>query len=159
MRVERHLLEQRCANTLRGAAVNLPIDNHRIDQDAGVFHHHIIENFDAAGFRIDGNDRGMSGSRVHTGEPARRVSAGNFEPMRIDITGQIGWRQIKRARNVAQRHAAVGAEHAAVANLDGLDVGLQHRGSNRCHARRELLAGACGRAAGPDDAARAPGAA
>ena len=70
LRVERHLLEQRRADALRRAAVDLAVDDHRVDQDAGVFHHDVIEDFDAAGFRIDRDDRGVGRSGVHAGQPA-----------------------------------------------------------------------------------------
>ena len=69
LRVERHLFEQRRADALRGAAVHLAVDDHRIDQDAGVFDHDVVEDFDAAGFRIDRDDRGVGGPGVHAGEP------------------------------------------------------------------------------------------
>ena len=144
---------------LRGAAVHLAVDDHRIDQDAGVFDHDVVENFDAAGFRIDRHDRGVGRAGVNAGEPCRRIASGHLEPMRIDVAGQIGRRQIERARDIAQRNAAVRAEHAAVAHRDGFGVGLQHRRADLRHALRELLAGARGRAARPDDAARSPGAA
>ena len=126
---------------------------------AGVFHHDVIEDFDAAGFRIDRNDRGVGRPGMHAGQPARRVAAGDFESMRIDIAGQIGRRQIERPRDVAQRDVAARTEHAAVANLHGFDIGLQHRRADRRHSPCKFLAGARGCTAGPDDAARAPGAA
>ncbi len=52
-RVERHLFVQRRADALRKSAVNLAVDDHRIDQLAAVFDDDVIENFDVADFRID----------------------------------------------------------------------------------------------------------
>ena len=74
LRVERHFLEQRGADALRGAAVDLAVDDHRVDQDAGVFHHDVVEDFDAAGFRIDRDHGGVGRAGVHAGEPARAHS-------------------------------------------------------------------------------------
>src|SRR5712691_6105905 len=67
--VERHLLEQRRADALLGAALDLAIDDHRVHQHAGVLRHHVVENLDPAGLRIDGNERGMRGAGVDAGEP------------------------------------------------------------------------------------------
>ena len=159
LRVERHFLEQRRADALRGAAVNLAVDDHRIDQHAGVFHHDVVENFDAAGFRIDRDHGGVRRAGVHAGEPLRRIAAGDFEPVGVDIAGQIGRRQVVSPRDVGERNIAARAEHAAVAHLRPNYVGLQHRRADRGDALRQFLAGARGGAAGPDDAARAPGAA
>ena len=61
VRVERHLLVERGADALRGAAANLAVDDHRIDQRAAVLDHDIVEDLDIAGRRIDRDDGGMRG--------------------------------------------------------------------------------------------------
>ena len=56
-RVERHLLVQRGADALREAAADLAVDDHRIDQLAAVLDDDVVEDFDAADFGIDRDDR------------------------------------------------------------------------------------------------------
>src|SRR5437764_4706670 len=85
MPVERHLLEQRRADSLCRAAVNLPIHDHRIDQNARVLDHDIVEKLDAAGFGIHGNDDCMRRSGMQPGETIGCIALRDFEPMRIGI--------------------------------------------------------------------------
>ena len=61
LRVERHGLVQTGADALRGAAAHLAVHDHRIDQNAAVLDHHVVQDLDQSGLRIDRDDGGMGG--------------------------------------------------------------------------------------------------
>ena len=66
--VKRHLFVQGAANALSGAAENLSIDDHWIDERTGILSHNVIENLHRSGFGIDRNDGRMSGPGVDARE-------------------------------------------------------------------------------------------
>ena len=72
--VERHFFIERGADALDRAAVDLPIDNHRIDQHAAVFNHDIVKNFHLADLGIDGNDNRVGGITESAGIHVRFIA-------------------------------------------------------------------------------------
>ena len=62
LRVERHLLVERGADALRGAAEHLPVDDHRVHQRAAVLDDDVVEDLDRAGLGVD-RDRARRGRR------------------------------------------------------------------------------------------------
>jgi CO/xanthine dehydrogenase Mo-binding subunit len=80
-----------------------------------------------------------------------------------DVGGGFGYKAILAGEEVClswlamQRHIAARAKHSIVAHGDGLDVGLQQRGTYARYPLGQLVAGARGSTGGPDHAARTPG--
>ena len=63
------LFQQRIAEPLRDAAVNLAVDDHRVDQAAGILGDEVGLDRHPSGFDVDLDDRDMAGIR----ERARRI--------------------------------------------------------------------------------------
>ena len=103
------------------------------------------------------HDRCVRRSRVNAGEPCRRVTSGELQPMGIDVARKIGRSEIEGLRDIAQGDAATRTEYRCVAHGNGFDTRLQHRRADFCHSLRQFLAGTRRGAARPNDAARAPG--
>ena len=100
-RVERHLLVQRGADALRGAAVDLTVDDHRIDQHAAVLDDDVVEDFDGARVRVDGNHHGMRGVAEGAAVAHRLVAGRDLESAGIDVGRQILRPQIPGPRDLA----------------------------------------------------------
>src|SRR6202167_1082289 len=79
--VVNEFLEQRIADALGDAAGDLTVDNHRIDEPAGVFGDNESLDADATGFRIDFDNRAVTGIRESPGG----VVGGRFGNARVDI--------------------------------------------------------------------------
>ena len=73
--------KQRIADALRDAAKNLAVDDHRIDQPAGILGHHEPLDDHPPRVRIDLDDAGMTGIR----ERAGRIVGRGFGNRRIDF--------------------------------------------------------------------------
>ena len=65
-----HPLVERAADALRDAAVDLALDDHRVDQRAAVVHDAVAQDRDLGGLRVGLDDR-----RVHAGGERRPRSA------------------------------------------------------------------------------------
>ena len=63
-----HPLVERAADALRDAAVDLALDDHRVDQVAAVVHHGVLEDRDLGGLRV-----GLDDHRVHAGGERRAL--------------------------------------------------------------------------------------
>ena len=88
-RIERHFLVKRRSDPLRIAAENLSVDDHRIDQLAAVLNDHVIENFDGADFRIDGDQGGMRGVAERAAVRRGPIPDRRFQSAHVDVAGQV----------------------------------------------------------------------
>ena len=151
--VVNHLFVERVGDALGDAAMDLPVDNHGIDQTPGILDDHEPFDRDLAGSDIDLDNRNVAGVR----EGAVRVVGRHrrqtgFGDRRKAVALVIGG-----ARELAYLDAEIGAAHegAAIGNLDVRGGRLQYLAGDRLQAlaqcRRGELAGAAGdhqRAAG-----------
>ena len=109
------LLQQRIADALRHPAVDLAVDDHRIDQPAGVLRDQEFLDFNPPGFDVDFDDRRMA----RIGERARRVVGRGLHDARLDLAVEPVDLMVGGARQGADRQQTIGAGHARV-------PGLQH---------------------------------
>src|SRR5262245_58034899 len=152
------VLDQRLADALYDAALDLSADDHRIEHAAEVIDHEIAIEGDLAGLGIDlqlADVRavGMAGR-------ACAVAAGRLEP-HAEFLGQRPHRRIGRLGDIRDGDRAVGADDTVFPVLE-LDVGgirLHQRGSHRLALLDDRLGGfeqgiaADGRASGAVGAA------
>ncbi len=116
--VERHFLVERGADALRQAAIDLAVDDHRIDQHAAVLDDDIVEQLDVAEIGIDRDGDGVGGIGEGAAVALRLVAGSDFQPAWIDIDGQILRPPVPGMGDVRERDAAVGAADPAVAQAD-----------------------------------------
>src|SRR4029077_7485080 len=105
LRVERNGLVQTGTDALRGAAAHLAVYDHRIDQNAAVLDHHVVQDLDQSGLRIDRDDGGMGGVAECAAVAVGAVPGGDLETAGIDIGWQILRLQVPGAGNLTQRNA------------------------------------------------------
>ena len=150
------MLQHRLADALRDAAVDLPIDDHRIDDGADVVDRPETDQLDLAGIRID-LDLADVGA-VAEGEIRRIVDRGVLQTrlgIGREVVGGVGG-----LRHVREGDAPVGAgdrEHA-VGKLDIAGRGLEQMGGDQLGLGDDLVGGAVERRAADRDRARAEGA-
>ena len=124
------LFEQRVADALRDAALNLAVDDHRIDQPPGILRHQEFFDPHPAGLGVDLDQRDMAG----VGERARRI---------------VG-RALRRARRRCRRRAGgSGDRRRAPASRSRSRDRCRRRAPCRLRARcrRRRLRAACRRSA------------
>ena len=85
---------------MREAAVDLPVDDHRIDQLAAVLDDHIAEDFHVSGFRIDRDHGGVRGIAEGAGVARRFVTGRGLETSGIDVVRQILRPQVPGTRDL-----------------------------------------------------------
>ena len=105
LRIVDAMLAQGLAEPLRDAALDLPLDDHRIDHGADVVHAPVAEDVDLAGVAIDLDLAGVRA--VAPGEVRRIIDRAVLQP-ELHV-GRIVGRMVRDARDLAQRHAPVGA--------------------------------------------------
>ncbi len=88
-RIERHLFVECGSDALSKSTENLAVHDHRIDQLAPIFDDNVVENFNIADFRIDGDQRGVGGITECAAVGRRTVADCCFQPAHIDACGQI----------------------------------------------------------------------
>ncbi len=113
------LFQQRIADALRDAAVDLAVDDHRIDQPAGVLRDQESFDFDPAGFDIDFDDRRMAGVR----ERARRIVYRGFHDAGLDLAVEPVRLVVGGARQTGDRQLPVGAGDLGASTLQHDVVG------------------------------------
>ena len=106
-------LEERVADALRDAAVNLPVDDHRIDEPAGVLGHEEFVDGDVPGLDIHLHHRDMA----RIGEGAGRIVGRALGDARQNLALEQVGLMIGGARQFFDRHRAVGAGDARHAIL------------------------------------------
>ena len=118
--------QQGIADALRDAAEDLAIDDHRIDETAGILRHHELFDGDQPGLQIDLDDGGMTG----VGERAGRIVGCALGDSRVDLALEEMRLVIGRARQGFDRDRAVGADHprGAVFKHDVVRRGFQQTG-------------------------------
>src|SRR5262245_4027816 len=111
------MLEQRLAEALGEAAVNLALDDHRIDDGADVVDAPEADDLDAASIGIDLDLADMGA--VAEGE-ARWIVNGGLLQAGLDGLEWKVVRDIGGARDLRERHAPVGArdDEGAVGEID-----------------------------------------
>ena len=117
-----HPLVERAADALRDAAVDLALDDHRVDEVAAVVHDGVLQDRDLGGLRVGLDDHG-----VHAGgerRPLRRVEVAALEAGLVVLGDrrlagvadrELGRRLGRLVEGVAQR---VG-QHGDRAQVDG----------------------------------------
>ena len=156
--VERHFLVQRGADALRKAAINLAVDDHRIDQHATILDDHIVEDLDRAEIGVDRDGHRVGCIAESAAVAPRLVTARRFQPARIDIGRQVLRAAVPGMCNFGEPDAAAGSAHPAVPQRNHRRIKLKKLGANSLGAFADL--GACGRnrTTGHDHRARTPGA-
>ena len=71
------------------AAIDLAVDDHRIDQLAAVLDDDVVEDLDVADFRIDRDHRGVGGVAEGAGVADRLVADGRLEAAGVDVGRQV----------------------------------------------------------------------
>ena len=115
------MLHQRLTDALGNAAVQLPFDDHRIEDPAGVMHHDIGQQLGRTGFRIDLNLTDMATIREGAGRRLKR-----FHGLQRRVGNASGF------RDCLERNRAVGPHDAilAVRKVDVL-LGRLERGGGK----------------------------
>ena len=152
-----HLLVERGADALRRAAVNLAVDDHRVDERAAVLDDHIVESSTCPNSVSTATSDGVAGIAERAGIALAAYSRDHFEPARIDVG-----RQEVRLRDT--RYAQFRPASALPSRCDPLrrpSANLRDGTSKKMRCDfftrvAELLACACDRAARHHHAARAP---
>ena len=132
-------------------------DQQRVRARTAVRHDRIVENFDAAGLRIDRDDRRMRGIGKDAGI-VRLVAGGCRQTRRVDPVRQLLGMVIPGAADGCEFDASAWSDHAAVANLDVRLLALQKVRADFCDGRFEGAARVRNGAAGGDHGARGVGA-
>ena len=73
-----------------------------LTSDAAVLDHDVVENLDAPGFRIDGDERRVRRIAERAAVAFGAIAGGDFEPAGIDVGRQVLGLQIPGAPDVAQ---------------------------------------------------------
>src|SRR5437870_3409474 len=97
------MLVQRCANTLRNPALNLPIHHHGIDNCPAVLNHDVAEELNLASIDVHLN-RGTMG-RIRAGCRRALVWRGRFEPWLL--TGHLAIEDASRNLSDWHEHITV----------------------------------------------------
>ena len=113
-------LVQRLADTVGDAAVNLALDDHRIDNNAEVIHGGPGDDLGVAGLRInfDFADVAAGGEGEIGRVPERALLQPGLELLAVEFV-----RDVSVERHASPRHRLVGAGDAELAVLE-LDVGF-----------------------------------
>ncbi len=119
-----HLLEQRAAHALRHAAVNLTLDDRRIDDLAAVVRDDVPEQPNVAGARIDLHLRNVDGARVGDGRHVV-VRAGLEVGRRHARPRERRDRGLDDLAEVDGRAGRPADEDLAVLDLDVVGCGLE----------------------------------
>ena len=154
--IEIHFLVERRANTLRETAIDLAVDDHRIDEFAAVLDDRIVDDLDIAHFRIDGDHGNVRGVAERAGVTHRFVADGGFQPARIDRRWKILRTAIPGVRDLLQRHAAGRPDHRSVDQLHLGKIGLKQVRPNSHRQPCNFLRRRCNGPAGHHRRARAP---
>ena len=134
------LLVQRLGDALRDAAVDLPLDDLRVDDRAAVVDGDVLHDLGRAGLGVD-----LDHADVRAGRPGevRRVVHGGGLEVRLDARGKVV-RVPGRDRQLGDRLRLVGralhAERAAV-EVEVLVGHLQLVGGDRARLLLDLLQG------------------
>src|ERR1700747_1139483 len=148
------MLEQRLADALGEAAVDLALDDHRIDDGADVIDAPETDDLDAAGVRIDLELTDMRA--VAEGEARRIVDRGLLQAGLDGLERKVV-RYVSRSRHRRERHAPVGAgnDEGAIGEIDVARGRLEQVGRDQLALGDDLVGGAIERAAADRDRARA----
>ncbi len=98
-------LEQRVADSLGDAAVNLAVGNHRIDDAAGILRHQEFLDLYVTGFHVHVDDGDVAG----IGEGARRIIVSGLGKAGVDFALEPMRLRIGFAREFCDCDRAVGA--------------------------------------------------
>src|SRR5262245_36085635 len=111
------MLEQRLTEALGEAAVNLALDDHRIDDGADVVDAPEADDLDAAGVGIDLE---LADMRAVAECEARRIVDSGLLQAGLDGLERKVVRDIGGARDLRERHAPVGAgdDEGTVGEID-----------------------------------------
>src|SRR5262249_17269010 len=156
--IERHLLVERGTYPLREPAVDLPVDDHRIDQLAAILDDDIAKDFHVSGFRIDRDHGGVRGIAEGAAVARRFVTGRGLETSRTAAIRQILRPQVPGTRDLRQADGAAWPDRLAVAYRHMGGIALQQARPDPSRAPGDLPARRRHRAAGHDPRARAPGA-
>ena len=156
--VERRLLEQRRADALRRAAIDLARDHHRVDHGAAILHHHVVEHLDRPGVGIDRDDRRMGRVGKRAVIRLRAVADHRLDAVGVDVGRELLRVDVPDPADLRERQVAARSHHPPVGDADLVRLALQQVGADGPHPLHQHLAGARHRAARHDDAARGVGA-
>ncbi len=95
-----HLFVKRRPDALGDAAVDLAVDDHRIEENAAVLDDDVVEDVDRAGFGVDEDRSRVGGVAERPGVALCLVARRHFEPARVGIGGQILRPAVPRARDL-----------------------------------------------------------
>jgi hypothetical protein len=136
-----HAFEQRLADALRDPAMDLALDDHRVDHGADVVDAPEAHDLDAAGLRIDLELAHMRA--VAEGEARRIVDRGFLQPRLHRLEWKIV-RHIGGAGDLRERDPAVGAgdHERAIGELDVARRRFQQMTGDQLALGDDLVAGA-----------------
>ncbi len=157
LRAERHLLIEACADALRGAAADLAVDDHRVDQHAAVLDHDIVENLDASGLGIDRHHRGVGGVSESAAVALGAIAGGDLEAAGVDVGRKMLRLQIPGAPHLAQADMRVLDHDVAILHGGLGGIRLEEPRADVARAFGEQARCARHRAAAHHHRARAPG--
>ena len=115
-------LKQRLAHALGDAAMDLALDDHRIDDVAEIVDRGEIHDLDFAGVGVDLDLADLRARRI---DEVRRVIEGVLVHAGLELGQRVVVRHIGREYRLRQRHVLVGAGH-----LEG--AVLEHDVGHRC---------------------------
>ena len=119
-----HLLEQRLRRALGDAAVDLALEQHRVEHRAGVVARDVAQVADLAGLGVDLDDGDVAAERERRRRPRRRSSAALEAAVAGGGAGQVGPRLAHGRRAGDVEGAVVHVEH------DVGGVGLEQAGGD-----------------------------
>src|SRR6266550_8606626 len=102
------LLEQRVGDALGNAAVDLPVDDHRIDQTSGIFGNQKLFDHDAAGLHVDLDQGDVAG----IGKRSRWIIGCALDDTWSDLAFETMRLMIGGARQRRDRDGTIGSGHA-----------------------------------------------
>ena len=122
------VFQQRLADALRQAAVNLAFDDHGVHDVAKIVHGNELLDVDDAGFGIDLHFADMRPGRI--GE-VRRIVEGFFGKPRLQVWRIVG-RDVGRERHLAKGKRLIGVRDFETAFVEGhlILAGFQHVGGD-----------------------------
>ena len=154
-----HLLVERGPDPLRGAAEDLAVHDHRIDEDPAILDDHVVEDLDPARLHVHLDDAGVTGVGERPRIAHRPVALGDLESPGVRVVRQVLGLPVPQAPDVCEAHpSAPRSPCPAVAEHERLGLDLEQVGGEVLHPLAERLAGGRHRPARHHHAARAPGA-
>ena len=129
-----HLLVERGADALRGAAVDLAVHHHRIDERAAILDDHVVEYLDVAGLGVHRHGHGMAGIAERARVDLRLVARHGLEAGGI----RVGRQELRLPVPACAPLRPASCAGRCPSTLDAAVAQLQLRGLHAQQVRRDV---------------------